>query len=116
MQRKSTFSKTIDITQKFKEYDSGAKRLLSEKVILAWILKSCTSEFSEFSISKIMNECIDDGVQISSVPVDRDDEQITSKQEGDSQAESFDNSLSRYDGQLDGMNTEDNSVSEGNIY
>lgn len=41
---KNTISKMIDTTSKEAQYDACVKRLLSEKIILAWILKECVSE------------------------------------------------------------------------
>lgn len=50
------------------QYDAQVKKVLSEKIILAWILKSVTSEFTEMPIEKI-EECIEDNPQISTVKV-----------------------------------------------
>ncbi len=50
-------------------YDEYVKRVLSNRYILAWILKYTTSEFKEYSIDKIALECIDKDIQIGKVPV-----------------------------------------------
>lgn len=50
------------------QYDAQVKKVLSEKVILAWILKNVTSEFEELSIKEI-EMCIEDNPEISIVKV-----------------------------------------------
>ena len=52
-------------------YDASCKRVLSEKVILAWILHTCVPEYKTIAIDKIMNQYIDDP-HISTIPVHRD--------------------------------------------
>lgn len=70
---KNTISKMIDTTSKEAQYDACVKRLLSEKIILAWILKECVSEFKCFTIPQIMNECIEGEPKISSIAVAQDE-------------------------------------------
>lgn len=48
------------------EYDENIKNILSDKEILAWILKNTTTEFSDLEIDKII-ECIEGEPEISSV-------------------------------------------------
>ena len=50
-------------------YDAVCRRLLSEKVILAWILKHCLEEFRNYTIEEIAWKYIDNQLQISAVPV-----------------------------------------------
>ena len=52
-------------------YDASCKRVLSEKIILAWILHTCVPEYKTIAIDKIMNQYIDDP-HISTIPVHRD--------------------------------------------
>ena len=49
---KSEIAKDIETTNQKAQYDSCVKKLLSEKIILAWILKECVEEFKPFSITK----------------------------------------------------------------
>lgn len=50
------------------QYDTYCKRILANKIILAWILKYVAEEFADMDISKI-KECIGPDVQISEVNV-----------------------------------------------
>ena len=50
------------------QYDTYCKRILANKVILAWILKYATEEFREMEISQI-KKCIGTDVQVAAVKV-----------------------------------------------
>ena len=50
------------------QYDTYCKRILANKIILAWILKYVAEEFADMDISKI-KECIGTDVQVSEVNV-----------------------------------------------
>lgn len=50
------------------QYDTYCKRILANKIILAWILKYVAEEFADMDISKI-KECIGPDVKISEVNV-----------------------------------------------
>lgn len=58
----------ISVADSKAEYDENIKNILSEKEILAWILKSTTFEFAELSIEKIM-KCIEGDPEVSTVKV-----------------------------------------------
>ncbi|MBP5469194.1 MAG: hypothetical protein J6Z11_08125, partial [Candidatus Riflebacteria bacterium] len=58
------------------QYDECVKKLLSEKYILAWILKECTTEFKPFEIEKIVKEAFIDEIKISKVAVNQDEDDI----------------------------------------
>lgn len=45
--------------------DAACKRLLSEKVILAWIMKNCLKEYRNCSIQEIMDNYIEGEPQIA---------------------------------------------------
>ncbi len=47
------------------QYDSYAKNMLSNRYILAWILKETAAEFSELPIEQIALECIDPEIAVS---------------------------------------------------
>ena len=59
--------KNLSIAGAKAQYDTQCKKILSEKIILAWILKHVTTEFSDMSIEKIA-DCIENP-QISLVKV-----------------------------------------------
>ena len=42
---------TLDAAAKKAAYDQNAKAILSHKVLLAWILKSCVREFKRYKIA-----------------------------------------------------------------
>ena len=46
MKRQTNLAQAIDMAADKARYDECAKKLLSYKAVLAWILKSCTKEFS----------------------------------------------------------------------
>ena len=54
------------------EYDQSAKRLLSEKSVMAYVLKGTVPEFKDASLSDIADKYIEGEVQVSAVPVNRD--------------------------------------------
>lgn len=96
----SKIAKIIDTTQQEAQYDSCVKRILSEKIILAWILKECVDEFKPYSIQRIMRDCIEGEAQISEIAVDQDELDYTEDT----------------DGAIEGQNTEDSSIREGKIF
>ena len=58
MELETTLSQTIRTAGSNSDYDSACKRLLSEKIILAWIMKNCLEEYRECSISEIIEKYI----------------------------------------------------------
>ena len=54
------------------KYDAACKRLLSEKIILAWIMKSCMEEFRNSDVKEIAAEYIEGQPQVAEVPVNPD--------------------------------------------
>lgn len=97
IKNKSNLSKRLETTKRIEQFDACAKKLLSEKIILAWILKSCVKEFKDCSIQWIMTEGIVDDIEVSTQAVDMDEEDIT-------------------EAELSGSNTENNSIKEGKIF
>lgn len=76
-------------------YDSACKRLLANKVILAWIMKSCLEEYSNCSIQEIMEQYIEGEPDIGQVPVNMDEKVLSE--------------------QIETASVEDNSVYEGTV-
>ncbi len=99
----SVISKTIDTAEKEAQYDACVKRLLSEKIILAWILKECVSEFQQYTVSQIMTHCIEGEPKISVIAVDQDELDYAEDMDGN-------------DSLIEGMNAEDVSIKEGKVY
>ena len=69
MELETTLSQTIRTAGINSDYDSACKRLLSEKIILAWIMKNCLEEYRECSISEIIEKYIEGEPQVAEVPV-----------------------------------------------
>lgn len=76
-------------------YDSACKRLLANKVILAWIMKSCLEEYANCSIQEIMERYIEGEPDIGQVPVNMDEKVLSE--------------------QIETTSVEDNSVYEGTV-
>ena len=55
------------------QYDAACKRLLSERIILAWIMKACVEEFRDCEIHEIAAKYIVGTPQVGVVPVDPDE-------------------------------------------
>jgi len=75
-------------------YDAACKRLLSEKIILAWVMKNCMSEYKNYSIQEIAEQYIEGTPQISKVPVAPEETNTT---------------------RISGTGVEDPSITEGTI-
>ena len=54
-------------------YDAACKRLLANKVILAWIMKSCLEEYRDCNIQEIVEKYIQGEPDIGKVPVNMDE-------------------------------------------
>ena len=69
----TTISKSIRSADDRANYDAACKRLLSEKMILAWILKDCVEEFRNCDVKDIASRYIEGEPQASEVPVAPDE-------------------------------------------
>ena len=95
MRAESTLAKMISTAGEKAAYDNACKRLLANKIILAWIMKSCLEEYRDCGISEIASKYIEGEAQISEAAVYPDEE-----------AESL---------QITGLNTEDSTINEGTV-
>ena len=102
MIRQTGLAQAIDIAGNRAKYDECAKKLLSYKAIIAWILKSCTKEFSQYEVQYICDNCLKEEVEVSTHAVHQDELGKDKKLGGDER--------------IDGMNTESNSIQEHTIY
>lgn len=86
------------------KYDKAAKGVLSDKKILAYILKRTVPEFASVSLNDIATRCIEGTPLVSVVPVYKDKtnavQQYLKKQENPN---------------IQGMRNEDDSVTEGSV-
>ena len=68
MNQKTALAQALEIAGSKAKYDAEVKNILSDKIVLAWILKNTASEFTNETINSII-ELIEDEPEIASVPV-----------------------------------------------
>jgi len=73
MEIETTLSGALDVAGKKAKYDEACKRILSEKIVLAWILKSCLDEYRDCDVNDIAQKYIEGKPEISKVPVAPDE-------------------------------------------
>lgn len=95
MKKESTLARTISTEGEKAAYDNVCKKLLANREILAWIMKSCLSEYRDCSILEIADRYIEGESEISMISVHRDE---TAKIPT-----------------IKGENTEDTSINEGTV-
>ena len=101
MKRPTALAQTIDLAADRARYDACAKKLLTYSSIIAWILKSCTREFSQYSVSYIAEHCLKDRPEISQKAVHPDQP---------------DRPVLDGDRRIDGNSTEAVSIREQTVY
>lgn len=93
MEIRNALAHRIDTAGEMISYDEACKQILSNKIILAWILKHCLKEYTDYSVEEIAANYIDGEPEVSKVPVHPDE------------TTEF----------IEGMNTEDATMKEGII-
>ena len=94
MEQRTTLSQSIDIVQQKAQYDTACKKVLAEKIILAWIMKHTMKEYATYEVREIVDRFIIGDAQIAVVNV-LPDETNTPK--------------------VTGIGVEDSTVTEGSI-
>jgi len=94
MKLNTTLVQSIHAANDKVRYDAACKRLLSEKIILAWIMKNCMNEYKNCSIQEIAEQYIEGTPQISEIPVAPEETNTT---------------------RISGTGVEDPSITEGTI-
>ncbi len=94
--RSTTISNTIELAKDKMRYDNAAKKLLSEKIILAWIMNQCIAEYQGMSVEEIATKYINGTPQISNIPVEQDVE-APRIQSGDTEDASINEGVVTYD-------------------
>ena len=97
MKTQTVLSKVISTAGQKAAYDNVCKKILANKVILAWIMKSCLPEYRDCSIDEIAGQYIEGEPQISKTALHQD-EQIPNTAPT-----------------IKGLNTEDASICEGTV-
>lgn len=65
---KNELARDLSLAEGKHQYDNYVKRVLSNKIILAWILKYVTEEFADMSLDEIKS-CIGSDIEVSEVGV-----------------------------------------------
>ena len=93
MDGETTIAQGLHVTDDSAGYDAACKRVLSEKAILARIMKACLVEYQDCDVNDIAEKYIESQPQVSTVPVLPDEDGTI----------------------ISGMDTEDKSVHEGTV-
>lgn len=94
MELETTLTKSIRAADDKAQYDAACKRLLSEKAILAWIMKAALEEYRDCSVQEIADSYIEGSPQVGTFPVGPDEGAAP---------------------QISGMGTESVSLTEGTV-
>ena len=73
MSTDTTIAKNIRVADEKAGYDAACKRLLSEKIILAWIMKNCLEEYRDCDVEEIAEKYIEGTPQVGEVAVAPDE-------------------------------------------
>ena len=73
MKTASSMAKDLEALSGEEQYDAACKRLLSQKSLLAWIMKTCLWEYKDASLEEIRTKYIEGQPQVAVVPVERDE-------------------------------------------
>ena len=68
----SEISQTLDVANAGARYDAAARKLVAQKSILAYILKSTMDEFADVPVERIAEELIEDFPSVSEMAVFQD--------------------------------------------
>lgn len=94
MKAENTLAKNITSAGDNASYDAACKRLLANRIILAWIMKSCIEEYRDCDVNKIAEKYIEGNPEIAKVSVNPDE---------------------TVGEQIRGASTEDSTIHEGTI-
>ena len=73
MKSETNLARNISQTGAKSAYDAACKRLLANKIILAWIMKSCMEEYRDCDVSDIVEKYIEGVPQVGTVGVHPDE-------------------------------------------
>ena len=82
MKTATTIAKNIRVADEKASYDAACKRLLSEKIILAWIMKNCLEEYRDCDVEEVAEKYIEDTPQVGEVAVAPDESNRASMIQG----------------------------------
>ena len=70
--QKTSIASKLESTEHKASYDAACKRLLSEKVVLAHVMKSYLTEFQDCSVNEIANRYIEGTPLVDAIPITTD--------------------------------------------
>lgn len=73
MDSPTAIAQALHTTEGNSAYDAACKKVLSNKIILAWIMKSCLEEYRDLDVTEIAEKYIEGTPSISEEPVFPDD-------------------------------------------
>ena len=73
MEINTPIAEDIHATDQNARYDAACRRLLSQKIILAWIMKSCLDEYRDCNVKDIAEKYIEGTPQVGEIPVAPDE-------------------------------------------
>ena len=82
MNTDTTIAKNIRVADEKASYDAACKRLLSEKIILAWIMKNCLEEYRDCDVEEIAEKYIEGTPQVGEAAVAPDESNRVSMIQG----------------------------------
>ncbi len=97
MEVENILAKNISAAGDKSAYDAACKRLLANKIILAWIMKSCLEEYRDFSVDEIAEKYIEGNPQIARTALHPDEGEDVSGE------------------QIKEAKTEDSTIKEGRV-
>ena len=97
MEIENILAKNITAAGEKAAYDAACKRLLANKVILAWIMKSCLEEYKDYRVNEIAEKYIEGVPQIAEAAVNPDEDGCEGSE------------------QIRGAKNEDSTIQEGTI-
>ena len=69
MEQRTTLSQSIDIVVQKAQYDATCKKVLAEKIILAWIMKHTMKEYEAHDVWEIVEKYIIGEPKVGEAPV-----------------------------------------------
>lgn len=97
MEIENTLAKNITAAGDKSAYDAACKRLLANKIILAWIMRSCIEDYRDLDVEEIAGNYIEGEPQVAKTAVNPDEE-VSDEAE-----------------QIKGGKTEDSTIKEGTV-
>lgn len=69
MDTETFLARDIEIIREKARYDAACKKILSEKIILAWIMKSCLEEYKDCTVNEIAEKHIEGEPSVGETPL-----------------------------------------------